>query len=230
MATHSSVLAWRIPGMGEPGRLLSMGSHRVGHDWSDLAAAAADCSHSGSSIYGISQARILEWVAISYSKGSSWPSNWTCLCCVSCIGRQILHHCTTWGSVQFSGSVVSDSLQPRGLQQARLPCPLPTSRACSNSCPLSQWCHPTISSSVISFSSYLQSFPASGSFQMSQFFASGGQSNGASASASILPMNIQDWFPLGWTGWTSLQSKGFSKVLSNTTVQKHQSFGTQLSL
>ena len=168
--------------------------------------------------------------AISYSKGSSWPSNWTCLCCVSCIGRQILHHCTTWGSVQFSGSVVSDSLQPRGLQQARLPCPLPTSRACSNSCPLSQWCHPTISSSVISFSSYLQSFPASGSFQMSQFFASGGQCIGASASASVLPMNIQGWFPLGLTGLISFLSKELSRVFSSTTIWKHQFFSTQPSL
>ena len=189
-----------------------------------------DCSHSGSSVHGMSQARILHWVAISYYRESSWPRNWTCLCCVSCIGRQILYHCTTWVSIQFSGSVMSDSLQPHGLQQARLPCPSPTSGACSNSCPLSQWYHPTILSSFISFSSYIQSFPASGSSQMSQFFASGGQSTGASASASILPMNIQDWFPLGWTGLISLQSKGFSKVFSNTTVQKHQFFGTQLSL
>ena len=101
--------------------------------------------------------------------------------------------------------------------------------ACSNSCPSNQWCHPTISSSVIPFSSYLQSFPASGSFPMSQFFALGGQSIGASASASVLPMNIQDWFPLRWTGWISLQSKGLSRVFSNTTVQKHQFFSAQLS-
>ena len=100
----------------------------------------------------------------------------------------------------------------------------------SNSCPLSQWCHPTISSSVISFSSSLQSFPASGSFQMSQSLASGGQSIWVSASASVLPMNTQDWSPLGWTGWISLQSKGFSRVFSNTTVQKHQFFSAQLSL
>ena len=114
-------------------------------------------------------------------------------------------------SVQFSRSVVSDSLRPHGLQHARLPCPSPTPRACSNSCPLSQWCYPTISSSVVPFPSCLQSFPASGSFQISQFFASGGQSIGASASASVHPMNIQDRFPLGWTGWISLQSKGVSK-------------------
>ena len=133
-------------------------------------------------------------------------------------------------SVQFSGSVVSDSLWPHGLQHARLPCPSPTPRVYSNSCPLSQWCHPTISSSVTPFSSCLQSFPASGSFQMSQLFTSGGQSIGVSASTSVLSMNIQDWFPLGWTGWISLQSKGLSRVFSNTTVQKHQFFGTQLSL
>ena len=127
-------------------------------------------------------------------------------------------------------SVVSDSLWPHGLQHYRLPCPSPTPGAGSNSCPLSQWCHPTISSSVIPFSSCLQSFPASGSFPMSQFFASGGQSIGVSASASVLPMNIQDWFPLGWTGWISSQSKGLSSVFSNTTVQKHRIFGAQLSL
>ena len=102
-------------------------------------------------------------------------------------------------------------------------------RACSNSCPLSWWCHPTISSSVIPFSSCLQSFPASGTFPMSQFFASGGQSTGVTASASALPMYIQDWFPLGWTRWISLQSKGLLRVFSNNTVQKHHSFGTQLS-
>ena len=106
----------------------------------------------------------------------------------------------------------------------------PTPRACSSSCPLNWWCHPTISYSVAPFSSCLQSFPAAGSFQMSQFFTSGGQSIGASASASVLPMNIQDWSPWGWTGWISLQSKGLSRVFSNTTVQKHQFFGAQPSL
>ena len=131
---------------------------------------------------------------------------------------------------QFSCSVMSDSLRPQGLQHARPPCPLPTPRVYSNSCPLSWWCHPTISSSVVPFSSHLQSFPGSGSFQMSQFFASGGQSIGVLASASVLPMNIHDWFPLGWTGWISLQSKGLSGVFSNTTVQRHQFFCTQLSL
>ena len=133
-------------------------------------------------------------------------------------------------SVQFSRSVTSDSLWPHALQHTRPPCPSPTPGACSNSGPSSRWCHPTISSSVISFSSCLQSFPASGSFQMSQFFPSGGQSIGVSASASVLPVNIQDWFPLGLTGLISMQSKGLSRVFSNTTVQKHQFFSTQPSL
>ena len=132
-------------------------------------------------------------------------------------------------SVQFS-SIASDSLWPHGLQHARLPCPSPTPGEHPNSCPLSQWCHPAISSFVIPFSSCPQSFPASGSFQMSQLLASGGQSIGVSASTSVLAMNIQDWFPLGWTGWTFLQSKGLSIVFSNTIVQKHQFFGTQPSL
>ena len=140
-------------------------------------------------------------------------------------------HIYTYMSVsQFSRSVVSDSLWPHGPQDTRLHCPSPTPRAYSNSCPSSRWCHPTISSSVVPFSSCLQSFPASGFFPMSQFFASGGQSIGASTSASVLPLNVQDWFPLGWTSWISLPSKGLSRVFSNTTVQKHQFFGTQLSL
>ena len=132
--------------------------------------------------------------------------------------------------IQFSCSVMSDSLRPHEPQHTRPPCPSPTPEVHPNPCPLSQWCHPTISSSVVPFSSCLQSFPASGSFQMSQPFASGGQSTGVSTSTSVLPMNTQDWFPLGWTGWMSLQSKGLSRVFSNTTVQKHQFFSTQLSL
>ena len=135
-----------------------------------------------------------------------------------------------WGSVQFSHSVVSNSLWPHGLQHVRPLCPSPTPRVYSNSCPLSWWCHPTISSSVVSFSSRLQSVPASGSFPTSQLFASGSQSIGVWPSTSVLPMNFQDWFPLGWTGWISLQSKGLSRVFSNTTVQKHPFFGIQLSL
>ena len=132
-----------------------------------------------------------EWKSFIVKKGEAWVFLW----------RKM-----TGTSVQFSPSVVSDALQPHGLQHTRPPCPSPTPGACSDSCPSSRWCHPTISSSVVPFSSCLQSFPASGSFPVSQFFASGGQSTGASA--SVLPMNIQDWFPLGWTGWISLQSKG----------------------
>ena len=125
---------------------------------------------------------------------------------------------------------MSDSLQPHGLQHTRPPSPSPTPGVYSNSCPFSQWCHPTISSSVVPFSSCLLPFPVSGSFQITQFFASGGQSIGVSASASVLPVNIQDWLPLGWSGWISLLSKGLSRVFSNTTVQKHQFFSAQLSL
>ena len=133
------------------------------------------------------------------------------------------------GSVQFSCSVVSDSLRPHESQHARPPCPTPTPGVHLNSCASSQWSHPAISSSVVPFSSCPQSLPASGCFPMSQLFTWGGQSIGVSASASVLPMNTQDWSPLGWTGWISLQSKGLSRVFSNTTVQKHQFFSAQLS-
>ena len=130
---------------------------------------------------------------------------------------------------QFTCSVMSDSLQPHESHHARPPCPSPTPGVYSNPCPFSRWCQPAIVSSVIPFSSCPQSLPASGSFPMSQLFAWGGQSTGVSASALVLPMNTQDWSPLGWTGWISLQSKGLSRVFSNTTVQKHQFFSTQLS-
>ena len=130
----------------------------------------------------------------------------------------------TGNSLQFSRSVMSNSLRPHELQHTRPPCLSPTARVYLTPHPLSGWCHPTISSSVIPFSSCPQSFPASGSLQMSQFFTSGGQSTGASASTSVLPMNTQDWSPLGWTSWIFLQSKGLSRVFSNTTVQKHQFF------
>ena len=133
-------------------------------------------------------------------------------------------------SLQFSHSVMSSSLQPHEPQHTRPPCSSPTARVHPNSCPLSRWCHPTNSSSVVPFSSCPQSFPASGSFQMSQLFTSGGQSIGVSGSTSVLPMNMQDWSPLGRTSWISLQSKGLSRVFTNTTVQKHQFFSTQLSL
>ena len=134
-----------------------------------------------------------------------------------------------FSSVQFSHSVVSDSLRPHESQHARPPCSSPSPRVHSDSHPSSLWCHPAISSSVIPFSSCPQSLPASGSFPMSQLFSWGGQSTGVSASPSVLPMNTQDWFPLEWTGWISLQSKGLSRVFSNTTVQKHQFFGAQPS-
>ena len=138
-----------------------------------------------------------------------------------CVSVFVLYVCVCV-CVQFSSVTQSDPARP--------PCSSPTPGVYSNSCPLSWWYHPTISSSVFPFSSCLQSFPVSGSFQMSQFFTSGCQSIGVSASASVLPMNIQDWFPLGWSGCISLQSKGLSRLFSNTTVQKHQFFSTQLSL
>ena len=149
----------------------------------------------------------------------------------------LVNYCPLWASqvvlnsVQFSRSVLSHSLRSipwTAARQAFLSSPTPG--VYSNTCPSSQWCHPTISSSVVPFSSHLQSFPASGSFPMSQFFPSGGQSIRVSASTSALPMNTQHWFPLGWTGWISLQSKGLSRVFSNTTVEKHQFFGAEVSL
>ena len=133
-----------------------------------------------------------------------------------------------FSSFQFSRLVVSDSLRPRGPQHTRPPYSSWTPRVYPNSCPLSRWCHPTVSSSVVPFSSCLQYFPASGSIPVSQLFTSGGQSTGVSASTLVLPMNIQDWYPLGWTGWISLQSKELSRIFSNTTVQKHQFFSAQL--
>ena len=173
---------------------------------------------------------ILEWVAYPF-RGSSPPRSQTR---VSHTASGVF---TSWAireaqnkaSGQFSCSVVSDSLQPHELKHARSPCPSPTPGVYSNSCPSSRWCHPAILSSVIPFSSCPQSLPASGSFLMSQLFASGGKSIGVSASASILPMNTQDLPPSGWTGWISLKSKGLSRVFSNTTVQKHQFFSAQLS-
>ena len=144
------------------------------------------------------------------------------------------YFCGTFAKLRNTHSVQSLSrvqfFVTPGLQHARSPCPSPAPRAYSNSCPLSRWCHATISSSVIPLSSCLQSFPGSGSFQMSQFFSSGGQRIGVSASALVLPKNIQDWFPLGLADWISLQSKGLSRVFFNTTVQKHQFFSAQLSL
>ena len=177
------------------------------------------CSPLGSSVHGILQVRILEWVAMFPNPGIKpmSPALQTDYLLSETPGKPLQRL-----SVQFSPSIMSGSLQPHGLHHARLPCPSPTPGVYSNSCPLSWWCHPTISSSVVPFSSHFQSFPASGSFLMSQFFASGGQSIGISASTSVLPMNIQDWFLLGWTHWISLLSKGLSRVFSNTTVHKHQ--------
>ena len=142
------------------------------------------------------------------------------------MGNKVL---CVFSSVQFSRSIVSDSLRPHESKHARPPCPSPTPGLHPNSCPLSQWCHPATSSSIVPFSSCPQPLPASGSFPMSQLFTSGGQSIGVSASASVLPVNTQDWSPLGWTGWISLQSKGLARVFSNTIVQKHPFFGAQLS-
>ena len=164
-----------------------------------------------------------------------FPTQGSNLCLLSLLHcRQILYH---WASGEahrnlyllFSRSVVSDSLQPHWLQHTRLPCPSPSPGACPNPCSLSQWCH-TVLSSAVSFSSYLQSFPALGSFLMGWLFISGDQSIGASASTSVLPVNIQDLFPLWFTGFFSLQSKGLSRVFPNTTVQKHQFFSIQPSL
>ena len=237
-----------------------------------------DCSPPGSSVRGILQARILEPVSISYSRGSSQPRDQTASLAPPALAGGFFTTSATWGyfnlkiwicplknmfmyypntiflskninsdspifsnpnsylkfsicpqnafSVQFSYSVMSNSLWPYGLQHTRLLCPLPTLGVCSNSCPSSQWCHPTILSSVVPFSSFRQSFPASGSFLMSQFLVA--KVLELPLSASVLPMNTQDCSPLGWTGWISLQSKGLSRVFSNTTVQKHQFFCAQL--
>ena len=169
-------------------------------------------------------------VAKSRIRLSDWTElNWFFQKCYLQV-NSLRRHFSVFSSVQFSWSVVSDSLRPHGLQHTRPPCPSPTSGVYSNSCSLSWWCHPAISSSVLPFSSCPQSFPTSGSFPVSQLFASSGQSIEVSASTSVLPMNTQDWSPLECTGWTSLQSKGLSRIFLNTTVQKHQFFITQLSL
>ena len=163
-------------------------------------------------------------VAYTFSREYSWSRNWTG---ISCIAGGFF---TSWAMrevSQFSRSVMSESLWPHEPQHARPPCPSPTPGVYPNSCPLSRWCHLTISPSVIPFSSCPQSFSASGSFPMSQLFASVGQNIGVSASPSVFLMNTQDWFSLGWTGWIFLQSKGLSRVFSNTTVQKHQFFSVQ---
>ena len=193
-----------------------------------------DCNLPGSCVHGISQAKILEWVAISSSRGSFQLRHQTHTSCLSG-GFWTMSHLGSqyyWHSIQFSQfsrSVVSDSLRPHESQHARPPCPSPTPRVHSNSRPSSGWRHPAISSSVVPFSSCPQPLPASESFSMSQLFAWGGQSTRVSALALFLPKKSHGWSPSEWTGWISLQSKGLSKVFSNTTVQKHQFFGTQLS-
>ena len=182
MATHSSVLAWRIPGTGKPGGLPSMGLHRVGHEWIDLAAAAAAATLK--SVHLGLEAWMVHAVLLAVV--------WHCLACSS-------HSRNSWW-IHKAGLIEGHTQ----LHLLKIP--------------------------MVPFSSCPQSFPASGSFQMSQLFASGGQNIGVSASTSVLPMNTQNWSPLGWTGWISLQSKGLSRVFSNSTVQKHLCFSAQLSL
>ena len=244
MATHSRILAQEIPWAEEPGGLQSMGLWRVGHDWATTQKQNNITTEKS------------QWVPSGVFRECKCLSGWLwsemkilqnlqCPLHLQHLGAEtVLYgdlsspHITLSfvnkqghinPSIQFSHSVMSDSLRPYGLQHTRLPCQSPTPRACWNSCPSSQRCHPNISSSVIPFSFCLPSFPASGSFPMSWLFASSGQSIGASASASVLPVNIQDWFPLGCTAWISLQSKRLSRDFSNTTVQKHQFFGIQHS-
>ena len=259
MATHSSILAWRIPWREEPGGLQSLGLHRVGHDWSNLAHMPTCCFQTHfmrwvlpwyknqtrhdykrklqANIPGKhrckNQQNISNWVSIKRVIFSDWVGflpgipKWFNICKVNLrrhINKTKEKSYNHLDSVQFSCSVMSDSLRPHESQHATPPCPSPTPGVYSNSCPSSRWCHTTILSSVIPFFSCPQSLPASGSFPMSPLFAWGGQSIGVSASASVLPMNTQGWCPLGWTGWISLQSKGLSRVFSNTTVQKHQFF------
>ena len=183
-----------------------------------------DCRLPGSSVHGLLQARVLDWVSMPFSMGSSQPGDQTQ------VSRVASRFVTIWGT-QFS-SVAQLCLTLCNAMDCSMP-GFPVHHqlsACSNSCPLSWWCHPTVSSSVIPFYSCLQSFRASGSFPVSQFLTSCGQTIGASASATVLPMNIQDWLPLGLTGLISLQSKGLSSVLSNTTVQKPHFFNAQLTL
>ena len=172
-----------------------------------------------SSLYVTEKYILAQRIPVTFPNSLSWLI----------VKTKVLTPESTYSSVQFSCSVMSDSLRPHEPQHARPPCLSPTPGVHPDSSPLSRWCHPTISPSVVPFSSFPQSFPTSGSFQMSQLFTWGGQGTGVSASTSVLPMNTQDWSPLGCTGWISLQSKGLSRVFSNTTVQKHQFLGTQLS-
>ena len=231
MAIHSSILAWRIPWTEKPGISQSTGSQSQTR-LSDFTPHT--------SLFWASQWKGRQ---VLFEKGHKGPSLETENILNLDLGSVYIFYLHvrihpaiylrfvyfTVCSVQFSRSVVSDSLRPHELQHARPPCPSPTPGIHSDSCPSSRWCHPAISSSVIPFSSCPQSRPTSESFPMSQLFAWGGQSTGVSALASFLPKNTQDWSPLEQTGWISLQSKGLSRVFSNTTVQKHQFFGAQLS-
>ena len=238
MAIHSSTTAWKIPWTEEPGRLQSMGSQRVGHDWeTSLHFTGILSAPLALFIVMLPKAHLISHSRLSGSRRVTTPSWFSgslrpFLYSSSMYSWHLLIFSASITSLpflpfQFSHSVMSNSLWPHGWQHAWLPCPSPTPKA--NSCPSTRWYHPTISSSVVPFSSCLQSFPASGSFPMSQFFTSDGQNIGVSTLVSVLPMNIQDWFPLGWTGWISLLCKGLSRVFSNTTVPKHQFFGAQLS-
>ena len=228
--TPLQYLAWKIQWMEEPGGLQSMGSLRVGHDW----VTSLSCLGKGNG--NPLQCSCLEnprdggaWWAAVYGVTQSWT--WLKRLSSSSSSYALFFFFFFLGCFvfQFSHSVVPNSLQPHELQHTRPPCPSPTPGVHSNSCPLSQWCHPAISSSIVHFFSCSQSFPASGSFPISQLFAWGGQSTGVSASASVLPMNTQDWSPLGWTSWISLQSDGLSRVFPNTIDQNHQFFSAQLS-
>ena len=228
---------WKVTGISQkhPGYGLSW---LRGYNWSSRTLKIRDLN--ATSILGFSLCfsclhLLAYWLTSFFSIGYLFPhSGWSRPLELFCPVCQLSITCGYWAlkvfsSAQFSRSVMSDSLQPLEPQHVRLPCPSPTAGACSNSCPSSWWCHTAVSS-CHPFLLLPSIFPINRSLQMSQLFASAGQSIGVSASTSVLPMNTQDWSPLGWTGWISLQSKGLSRVFSNTTVQKHQFFGTQLSL
>jgi len=216
MATHSSTLAWKIPWTEGPGRLQSMGSLGVGHDWA-TSLWLFTCMHWRRKW----QPTPLSCLENPLDRGAWWPA-------VHGVAQSRTQLKRLSSSSSSSRSVVSSSLWPHGLQHAMFPYPSPAPGACSKSCPSSWWCHPTIWSSVVPFSSCLQSYPSSGLFQWFSSLHQVAKSTGVSSLASVLPMNTQDW-SLGWTGLISLKSKGLSRVFSNTTVQKHQFFSSQLS-
>ena len=220
MATHSSTLAWKIPWTEELSRLQSMGLQRVGHNWA-TSLSLFFCNRARPS-FSHHQSLPLRSLNKPSNRGQTDERRAT-------VPQWLKQNHIAESSVQFSHSVVSDTLRPHESQHTRPPCPSPSPGVHWDLHPLSPWCHPAISSSVIPFSSCPQSLPASESFPISQLFTWGGQSTGFSASASFLPKNTQDWSPSEWTGWISLQSKGLSRGFSNTTLQKHQFFSTQLS-